>query len=316
MYNIRMIDVGHYAPENVVTNADLCKVVETDEEWILTRTGINSRHITLGETTSDFAYEACKNFDLTDVDLIVVSTFTADQLAPTTADMLQMKLGIEEATCFDVSAGCTGFIYAMKVVGALLQSGMHKKAIVVGAETLSKVTEWDNRSTCVLFGDGAGAVLLERSEQSNFKSFYTKSIVDHENVLYVEGIENTNFMHKGEKTNPVIKMDGTKVFKFASKVVVDAIEKALEQANLTIDDIACIIPHQANERIIKSVSKGSKIPLNKFYLNIDSYGNTSSASIPIALSEAVQDGTVKRGDYVLLVGFGAGLTWGSTIFKF
>ncbi len=316
MYNIRVVDVGHYAPSKEVSNDDLSKIVDTNDEWIVSRTGIKSRHISEGENTTDLAYNACKNLDIDGVDLIVFATFTPDMQAPACASILQKKLGIEYASCLDINAGCTGFIYAFKTALAMLNSKMHKKALVVGSEVISKVVDWEDRQTCVLFGDGCGAFVLENSDSVGVHSVYTNSVPDELDCLYVEGVENTNIYHTGLETRTVVKMDGIKVFKFATSAVVDGINKALEQANLTVDDIKVIVPHQANERIIKQVSKGSKIPLNKFYLNIDRYGNTSSASIPMAVSEAILDGVITKGDKVLLVGFGAGLTWGSTIIEF
>ncbi len=316
MYKVKLVDVNHYTPSNKISNNDLGKIVDTDDEWIQTRTGIKNRRISLGENTSDLAYQACKDLDVKNVDLIIFATFTPDKLAPATASILQKKLGIENASCLDINAGCTGFIYSLKVATAMISSGMHKKVLVVGGEVISKATDWNDRGTCVLFGDGAGAFVLEQSDIEKIYSIHTDGIIDCDDCLYVEGLENSNFMHQGEPTHQVIKMDGVKVFKFATKVVSEAIEKALTDADLTIDDIKVIIPHQANERIIKSVSKSNKIPLDKFYLNISEYGNTSSASIPIAFSEALKDGTIVRGDKVLLVGFGAGLTWGATIIEY
>lgn len=316
MFDVKIAGVGHYAPDNIVSNKDLEKFVDTDDEWIYTRTGIRNRRISQGENTTDLAYNAVKDLDVADVDLIIFATFTPDKLAPSSAAILKKKLGISATTCFDLNAGCTGFIYAMKVAISMLQSGLHKKALVVGSEVISKVVDWNDRGTCVLFGDGAGAMVLEASTAAKFHSIYTSSIDDNDNSLFVDGVENSNFDSKGEATHQVVQMDGTKVFKFATKAVADGIEHALKQSNLSLDDIAYIIPHQANERIIKNVSKGNNIPLNKFYLNIDSYGNTSSASIPMAFSEAVEKGVIKRGDKILFVGFGAGLTWGSTIFEF
>ncbi|MFV0424186.1 MAG: beta-ketoacyl-ACP synthase III [Bacilli bacterium] len=316
MFNVRINSVGHYAPSNIVSNSDLEKIVDTDDNWIYTRTGIKNRRISLGENTTDLAYNAAKELDLEGVDLVIFASFTPDKLAPHSAAILKKKLGIDAGTCFDLNAGCSGFIYGLKVAISMLQTGLHKKALVVGSEVISKVLDWNDRGTCVLFGDGAGAMVLESSAKPSFYSIYTNSIDDTDNSLHVGGVENSNFIVKGDESNQVVKMDGTKVFKFATGAVADGIEKALEQSGLTLDDISYIVPHQANERIIKNVSKGKNIPLNKFYLNIDSYGNTSSASIPIAFSEAVEKGVIKRGDKVLFVGFGAGLTWGSTIFEF
>ncbi len=316
MFNVKINSVGHYVPSNIVSNSDLEKVVDTDDEWIYTRTGIRNRRISLGENTTDLAYNAAKDLDLDGVDLIVFATFTPDKLAPHSAAILKKKLGINAGTCLDINVGCTGFIYALKIALSMLQTGLHKKALVVGAEVISKVLDWNDRGTCVLFGDGAGAMVLEASTDPKFYSIYTNTIDDNDDSLQVGGVENSNFIVKGDATKQVVMMDGTKVFKFATGAVADGIEKALKQSGLTLDDIKYIIPHQANERIIKNVSKGKKIPLNKFYLNIDSYGNTSSASIPLAFSEAIANKEITRGDKILFVGFGAGLTWGSTIFEF
>ncbi len=316
MYNVYMSGCAKYLPSKVVTNEDISKFLDTNDEWIYTRTGIKERRISIDENTSDLAVKAAKQLDYKDIDAIIVATFTPDKFAPVTANLVAKKLGLENISCFDLGAGCTGFIYALQTATALIQSNIHKKVLIIGSEVTSKEVDWTDRGTCILFGDGAGAAILERSEETKVYSTYTNTIIDKEDALQVHAAPlNNHFNGRDEDVNLVVEMDGTKVFKFAISAVADGINKALELANLTLDDIALIIPHQANERIIKSVSKGSKIPLNKFFINIDSYGNTSSASIPIALTEAIEQKLVSNGDKVLLVGFGAGLTWGSTIIE-
>ncbi len=316
MYNVCISGCAKYVPEKIVKNEELTKYVETTDEWITSRTGIKERRISLNQNTSDLAYEAAKQLDYKDVDAIIVATFTPDRLAPVTANFLAKKLGLENVSAFDLGAGCSGFVYAMEVATGLIQANIHKKVLVVGSEVISKEVDWNDRNTCILFGDGAGAVILERSEEPKVFSTYTKSKSDIDDVLSVGGVPFNNlFNGNDEEPSMVVQMDGTKVYKFAVGAVADGINNALTRANLTLDDIKVIIPHQANERIINAVSKGTKIPLNKFFINIGSYGNTSSASIPIALAEAIENKVLKKGDKALLVGFGAGLAWGSLIFE-
>ena len=302
---ISIIGTGKYAPEMVLTNHDLEMVVDTSDEWITTRTGIASRHIAQNESSADMAYQAALaaiescNYDKNKIDLIVVATVTPEKMTPSTANLVHSKLGIDHSVMsFDINAACTGFVYALEVVASMLQSNHFRSALVIGSEQLTKVIDYNDRNTCVLFGDGAGAVIIERNEtETNRSFFYNDANGDDQNTLTVD------------KT---IKMDGRKVYQFAVDVMEKSIQKILRIAGLTIDDIDKIIPHQANERIIQSVAKSMNIPMDKFYLNLAEYGNVSSASIPIALDEYRRARTSTKSK-VLLVGFGGGFTWGSAI---
>ncbi len=301
--SIKLVSTGTYIPEQVLTNFDLEKMVETSDEWIVQRTGIKRRHIAIGEDTSDLATKAALNalekvnYDKNLIDLIIVATFTPDYRSPGVSNLVQAKLGLSsnDITCFDINSGCTGMIYALEVAATLLNSGKFHHALVIGAEVLSKVTDFTDRNTCVLFGDGSGALILENSDTEN-AYFYTTSCGELDKTLYVD-----KFIH----------MDGKKVYQFATFAVEKAIVKVLNDLNLTIDEIDKIIPHQANYRIIHSVAKNLSISLDKFFLNIEEYGNTSAASIAIALDEYISSKENVKGEKVLLVGFGSGFTYGA-----
>ncbi|MBU1145703.1 MAG: ketoacyl-ACP synthase III [Firmicutes bacterium] len=301
--NIKVISTGHYVPEKILSNHDLEQIVSTTNEWIVSRTGIKNRRIAEGENTSDLAVKAAKdailssNYDTSKIDLIIVATFTPDYKSPSVASLVQAKLGLnnQEITAFDLNAACTGFIYALNVASRMLESKAFKSALVIGAEVISKVTDYTDRNTCVLFGDGAGAVLLELTNEYKPAMFYTASKGDLDKILYVD-----EFVH----------MDGQKVYQFASKAIEKSILKLLEFDKSSFDKIDTIIPHQANLRIIQSASKSLKIPMENFFLNIELYGNTSAASCAIALDEYVKSSVDTENQAVLLVAFGAGLTWG------
>jgi 3-oxoacyl-[acyl-carrier-protein] synthase III len=275
---IKVISSGKYIPKEIITNQDLEKLVDTNHEWIVSRTGIINRHKAKDEKTSDMAYLAAKdaieksNYNIEDIDLIIVASITGDQMTPSTANFVQKKLGItHDCMSFDINAACTGFVYGLEVASMMLASHKFKSAIVIGAEKLTQITNYEDRNTCVLFGDGAGALLIEPSkEEQNQAYFYNAAKIDETDALTV-------VKH--------IKMDGRKVFLFAVDIMQKSIEKVLNDANLTIDQIDKIIPHQANMRIIQSVSKSMNIPIEKFQINLEEYGNTSAASIPIALDE-------------------------------
>ena len=301
--NINITGVGHYVPSKIVTNDDLSKFVDTNDEWIVTRTGIKQRHQVTDETTHYMAYQASLNaiedakIDKNDIDLIIVATITEEQKTPSIANFVQGLLGLnKEIMSFDINAACTGFNYALEVATALLQSNQnYKHALVIGAETLSKVLDYEDRTTCILFGDGAGAAIVSKAEKSP-AYFYNVARPDMEHILDV---------------GRYIKMDGRKVFLFAVEVVQKAIEDILSKSGYTIDDIDHIIPHQANIRIIQAVAKGMNLPIEKFEINIERYGNTSAASIPITLSEyKKKHHTSKR---IIMVGFGGGFTYGASI---
>lgn len=323
MFNSKIIGVGSYAPDNIITNEDLAKIVDTSDEWIKSRTGISERRISTGEQTSDLAAKASLNaLDMAnigpeDIDYIIVSTITPDNYMPSTASIVQDKIGAINASAVDVNAACTGFIYAMEIADALIKTGSYKNILVIGAETLSKILDWSDRSTCVLFGDGAGAVILTRSTEDGVKSILTGTDGSKGDTLIARNLALSNpYMDTIEKISPFVTMNGGEVFKFATRIMEDSVSKIVEKSNLSLDDIDIIIPHQANYRIIEHVSKKLKIDMSKFIINLDKYGNTSGASIPIALSEAIISGKVKPGDNIVLVGFGGGLTWGSVLIKY
>ncbi|MDO4813615.1 MAG: beta-ketoacyl-ACP synthase III [Gemella sp.] len=304
-------------PSKVVTNDDLSKIVDTSHEWIVQRTGIEERRIS-EKNTSDLAYEAASlaiekaGIDKNSIDLIICATATPDNKFPSVACLVQEKLGLPDSvTAFDLNAACTGFIYGLKVASAML-STYHKRALVIGAEVLSKIIDYSDRNTCVLFGDGAGAVVLEADGKNT--EFFTKSLGQEEN-LYAKASDLNLELDKTSVEEGFLKMNGSEVFKFAVAAMEEAVRGVLAQNELDLDNVKLIIPHQANKRIIDFVAKKLKQDKEKFYINLNKYGNTSAASIAIALDEALEEKKLVSGDKVLLVGFGAGLTWGATILE-
>lgn len=311
---------GSYVPPKVITNEDISKIMDTSDEWIRTRTGITERRVTdEGTATSDLALVAAKksleaaNFDAKDLDLILVATCTPDMLFPSTACILQDKLGANKAVAFDLSAACSGFNYALSVAASFIEASVYKTILVVGADTLTKYLDWNDRTTSVLFGDGAGAALLSpRDDGSGILS----------NFLYVEGSGGKYLTMPGGgsrdpeiKNGRFIKMNGKEVFKFAVRALKTSVREALKSADLNIEDVDLLIPHQANIRIVDHAIKRLNLPKEKVYVNLQKYGNTSAASVPIALDEAVKEGVIKKGNIVALSGFGAGLTSGANIIK-
>lgn len=323
--SVGITGVGSYVPDKVLYNFDLGKIVDTSDEWIRTRTGIRARRIADDSmATSDLCTEAAKkamldaNVSPDSIDLIVVATVTPDMAFPSTACIVQKNIGAKNAAAFDMSVGCSGFLYALSVGANFVETGAYKTVLVIGAEVLSRILDWRDRATCVLFGDGAGACILEPCEEG-------KGILSYD--LGADGF-NGHFLTQpaGGSRMPAsietvknrlhyVKMDGKEVFKFAVRAMVKASLKAVEKANLELEDIDFLIPHQANIRIIDSAAKRLKVPKDKVYINLDKYGNMSSASIPTALDEAVHKGLIKKDDIVLLVAFGAGLTWASVVIK-
>jgi len=303
---VKLIGTGKYVPKALITNADLEKMVDTTDEWIVTRVGIKTRHKVEGETTADLAYQAALNaiqkakFDLELIDAIIVATITPDYASPSMAAVVQARLGLNhrDITCFDINAACTGFVYALQVGAALLNSPKYRHILIIGAETLTKIMDYTDRNTCILFGDGAGALLIGRGQAHQTVSFYTASEGDMEDVLSVK---------------EVLRMQGRRVFKFAINAIEKSINRLLELDGSRLDMVTKIIPHQANYRIIEGVAELKKLPLNKFFLNLEHYGNTSAASIPIALDEYVESSPLLPGSKLMLVGFGAGLTWGGAL---
>jgi 3-oxoacyl-[acyl-carrier-protein] synthase III len=316
---------GKYVPEKVLTNADLEKMVETNDEWIVTRTGMKERRIASPEeASSDLAYEASlialKNAGLSpeDLDLIIVATITPDSAFPSTACLLQDRLGAKKAAAFDLSAACSGFIYGLANASNFIATGMYKNALVVGAECLSKITDYTDRNTCILFGDGAGAVVLgEVPEGRGFQSFELGADGSGGELLKLAGGGSRLPSSPAtiENKQHFIYMAGSEVFKFAVRIMGNAAEEALRKAGLDKEDIDLLVPHQANIRIIQSSINRLNLPESKCMINLHKYGNVSAASIPIALAEADEEGRLKEGDCVVLVGFGGGLTWGASVIR-
>ena len=312
--------VGRYTPSKKVTNVDISKIVDTDDEWIFSRTGIKSRNISTGEDTSYMAAKSCEkaleksNISALDIDLIVVATCTPDMFTPSVACMVQSIIGAKNAVAFDISAACSGFIFALDVAKSLMKVNNYKNAIVVGSENLSKCIDWEDRSTCVRFGDGAGAVVLSMSSEIGLGNSICKSEGHKWDCITIEGSSiDTPFVENKVIKNSKLKMKGNEVFKFATTTIVNSIKQVVEKNNISIEDIDYIVPHQANVRIIEYAAKKLNLPMEKFYMNIKDHGNTSSASIPIALSEMYDKNLLKKGNKIILVGFGAGLTYGATI---
>lgn len=320
MKEVKIIGIGNGIPDNIMTNDDLSKIVDTSDEWITTRTGIKERRISKGENTSDLAAKAAmKALKMSDtkpeeIDMIILSTSSPDALSPSTACFVQDKIGAVNASCFDISAACSGFVYALRIGAQFIKTGECKKVLVIGAEVLSKITDWTDRSTCVLFGDGAGAAVLSESDEKGVSSIFTGAQGNKAGYLGITCVPVKNPLVKPEEIENIkLHMDGKEVFRFASSIVIEAIDKVLKDSGLTMDDIKYVIPHQANVRIIEYAVKKLKAPEGKFYINLDKYGNTSAASIPIALAEMNEKGLIKKGDKLILVAFGAGFTWSACL---
>ncbi len=316
--------MGHHAPPGILTNEDLEKVLDTSDEWITTRTGMKRRHVSAPEqATSDLAIYAARaalesaGLQPPDIDCYIVATVTPDFPFPATACILASKLGAAGKAAFDIEIACSGFIYGLTVASSLIRSGVYKRVMLVGAETLTKIVNRMDRSTAVLFGDGAGAVILEASAVDSFLSSELGSDGSRPEVLRVPaGGSRKPLTPSGyEAGEQYIYMEGREVFKFAVTKMIEATDSALKKANLDKSDVDWLIPHQANKRIIDSAAKYLQMPEDKVVINIHEYGNTSAASIPIALSEAVQSGKIKNGDVIVFVGFGGGLSWGAVTWR-
>ena len=326
-FSILIKGAGYYLPERILTNDDLSKMVDTSDEWIRTRTGIAERHIAANdEACSDIAFQAAKRaledakLNPSDIDLLVVATVTPDMAFPSTAAILQAKLGLNNVMSFDLNAACSGFLYAIEVARSLLQQDAYRRALVIGSEKLSSIVNWQDRGTCVLFGDGAGAFVLEKTEASN------EGILDG-----FFGADGSNpsvlCLPAGGSLRPTcqatldahmhsISMNGKEIFKMAVRLMAKSVNTLLERNHLSKDDIACLIPHQANLRIIQSLGQLLDLPMERIFVNLDKTGNTSAASIPMAFTQAKEAGVIKKGNYVMLVAFGGGLTWGATLIKY
>ena len=315
----RIIGTGSHLPETILTNAELEKRVETSDEWIRERTGIEQRHIAAaGECTSDLAVAAAEKalaaagVSASELDLIIVGTTTPDVIFPSTACLVQHRLGAKDCPAFDVNAACTGFLYALSIADKFVRTGAARTALVIGAETLSRMLDWNDRGTCVLFGDGAGAVVLSASDTPGILATDLHADGRHLDILCVPGTVSGGQI----LGTPLLRMDGQAVFKLAVGVLEKTARASLDKAGRTEADIDWLIPHQANIRIMQSTAKKLKLPLEKVIVTVDQHGNTSAASIPLALDAGVRDGRIRRGDTLMLEGVGGGFTWGSVLVDF
>lgn len=316
----RIIGTGSCLPRTVVTNHDLSEIMETSDEWIASRTGIRERRLAKEETTAFMASEAARRaledagLTAQDIDLILVGTITADYVTPSAACEVQAVIGAGRATAFDINAACSGFMFALSTAHAYVQTGLAHTALVIGVETLSKIMDWNDRSTCVLFGDGAGAAVVQADEKGIY-CFEQGSDGEKGMVLSCQGRTNNNPLVQTGKELDYVSMDGQEVYKFAVKIVPDSIQKAVQKAGLRTEDIKYFVLHQANIRIIQSVAKRLKADVDKFPISLDHCGNISAASIPILLDEMNRKGMLEKGDKIVMSGFGGGLTWGTAVLE-
>ena len=320
--------VGSYLPSRAVSNAELAKTVDTSDEWIQQRVGIKERHIAAeGEYTSDLAAAAARaaldnaGFAIEDIDLIIVATTTPDYTFPSAATLVQMKLGMHHGFAFDIQAVCSGFVYAVATADSYIKNGMARRVLVIGAETFSRLLDWTDRTTCVIFADGAGAAVLEATEEEGIVRCTLGASGDDENILTTRALPLRNYLipegaGREMPGNGYMVMDGQTVFRFSTRVVGDSIRQTLEDTPYGTGDLDWVVPHQANTRIIDYAASRLKMDREKFFVNLKNRGNTSAASIPIALSEMRQEGLLRPGQLVMLTGFGGGLTWGSALVRF
>lgn len=322
MNEVQIIGTGSYAPLNIMTNHQLAEIVDTSDEWITSRTGIKQRHISQGENTSDLATKAALDalsnakIRAEDIDLIILASTSPDQFVPATACIVQGNIGAVNAMAFDISAACTGFIFALNIGMQFIKTGQCKRALIIGAEVLSKIVDWTDRNTCTLFGDGAGAAIIEGGSKKGIISINSASEGEKAEYLTCPTVDVKNTFTSGvEDFKATISMDGKEIFKFAVKIIESSIDKILKENDCTLDDIKYVVCHQANLRIIDFVVKRLKADKDKFYVNLDKYGNTSAASIAIALDEMNKNNLLTAGDKIILVGFGGGLTYGAALIE-
>ena len=325
--SVKVVGAGRYVPARVMTNADFAKIVETNDEWIVSRTGIKERHIAAeDEFTSDLAVEAARaaladaGLAPADIDLVIVSTITPDYIFPTTAALVQHKLGIAKCGGFDLEAACSGFVYGLAMGRGAILGGVARRVLVIGAETLSRITNYQDRSSCILFGDGAGAVVLEGSDEPNTGILYNQLGIDGAGaelmILPAGGTRKPVTAARLEARENFMVIHGREVFRFAVEKMHTLVQEAMAACHLTVEEVAMVIPHQVNTRIIDSAVGRLGFPPEKIMVNIQKYGNTSAASIPMALAEARLEGRVRPGDTVILVAFGGGLSWATAVIKF
>lgn len=314
----KLLATGRYLPDKVLKNTDIEKQVDTSDEWIIERTGIEQRHVaaedetsaSMGAIAAQLALEQAQ-LEAQDIELIVVATCTPDQVFPSTACLIQQRLGARECIAFDVSAACAGFMYALSVADQYIKTGTVKTALVIGSEVMSRVIDWSDRGTCILFGDGAGAFVLQADEQPGLKALKLRANGEYRDLLYVP-----NCLPGMDNTNAYLRMKGREIFKLAVKMMAGLAEEVLNETQVKPVEIDWIIPHQANLRIIHAIAKQLKFPVEKVITTVQRHANTSSASIPLAMDEAIRAGTIKRGDKIIFQGFGGGLTWGAGLAYF
>lgn len=317
---IRIVGTGSFLPENIMTNDDLSKIMDTSDEWISTRTGIRSRHLAKEETTAQMSAQAAEQalaeagMKAEDLDLIIVGTVSGDYVTPSTACQVQSMIGAHNAVAFDVNAACSGFMFAMNTAYAYIQSGVYQNALIIGAETLSKLMDWNDRSTCVLFGDGAGAAVV-KADEKGLLTFTQGSDGAKGMVLSCKNRLNNNPLVQNPTDQDYVFMDGQEVYKFAVSTVPVSIKKVLDEAGLDVSEIKYFLLHQANIRIIQSVAKRLKVDLDKFPTALEHCGNISAGSVPVLLDEVNQKGMLQRGDKIVMAGFGAGLTWSAAVME-
>ncbi len=319
----RIVGTGSYLPEKILTNDDISKFVDTSDEWIRERTGIRQRHVAAdGQTTSDLGYEAAvralkaAGVDASDIDLLIVGTTTPDVIFPSTACLIQHRLGANGCAAFDVNAACSGFIYALGIADKFIRSGAARTALVIGAETLTRMLDWSDRGTCVLFADGAGAVVLKADAEAGILSTHLHADGAYRHLLHNPVGVSVGFKPEEKNVGVRVMMTGNEVFKVAVKTLDAVVEETLAANDLDKADIDWLIPHQANLRIIEATARRLAMPMDRVIVTVDRHGNTSSASVPLALDEAVQSGKIKRGELLLMEAFGGGFTWGSALVRF
>ncbi len=317
----RIVGTGRYLPERIMTNADLEKMVDTSDEWIRTRTGVERRHICAeGQTTSDMCIEAAKiaikdaGIDAADIDMVITGTTTPDLIFPNISTIIQHKLGIPACTAFSLEAACTGFIYALTTADKFIKAGEAKCALVLGAESITRLVDWSDRNTCVLFGDGAGAVILQPSDEPGIISCHLGADGQYKDLLYYP-VGVSNDLATAGTADAKIIMSGNEVFKVAVKTLGNIATQTLDDAGVTKEELDWLVPHQANIRIIQAMAKRLDMPMEKVILTVQDHGNTSAASVPMALDVGIRDGRVKRGQLILMEAFGGGFTWGSVLMR-
>jgi 3-oxoacyl-[acyl-carrier-protein] synthase-3 len=320
MSNVKIAGIGAYLPPLVVTNDRISEFVDTNDEWIVQRTGMRERRISEGENTSDISTKAAKlaleraGIDAKDLELIIVATISPDMFIPSVACLVQSNLDADRAACFDISVACSGFVYGLEIARALMNSMNYKNALVIGAEVLSKVTDWTDRSTCILFGDGAGAAVLKQDESQGIIKSYLRADGKKGEALTIGAADfDTPFTKEKALKDRTIKMNGREILRFAVYAIDDAVNELMKDTNISLDEIKYVVPHQANYRIIKLAAEKLNLSEDKFYLNLDKFGNTSAATVPIALNEMYEQGLLNKGDKIILVAFGGGLTYGATL---